>query len=195
MTAIDTTLDRADALAAKIDALADQVALLTQDALERQAQREAIAELLGDVAPIAHQAMEVATERLAEAEAKGYFTFARSGLGVIDQVVTGFTEDDVEQLGANIVTILELVKEITQPEILAVVGRLIDAVQHQQLPPAELEEAPSLFALIRQLREPEVRLGLARALATLRTVSAETAHHTDDPAPIPTTPAPQETIR
>jgi hypothetical protein len=204
MTAIDTGLDRMHALEAKIDALTDQVALLTRDALERKAQRDQIAELVGDVAPIAHQAMELATDRLAEAEAKGYFTFARSGLGVIDQVVTGFSEDDVEQLGANIVTILGLVKEVTQPEILAVVGRLIDAVQHQDLPPGELAEAPSLFALARQLRDPEVRLGLARALATLRTVSAEAAHPRDTtppattpPATTPpaTTPRPQETTR
>jgi hypothetical protein len=197
MTAIDSGLDRMEAIEAKLDALTDQLALLTRDAFERKAQRDQLAELVGDLTPIAHQAMGLATERLADAEAKGYFTFARSGFGVIDQVVTGFSEDDVEQLGANIVTILDLVKEITQPEILAMVGRLIDAVQHQDLAPNELAEAPSLFALLRQLRDPEVRLGLARALATLRTVSAETAH----PRPLQATPTAtstprvQETIR
>lgn len=187
MTAIDAPVDRIAELEAKIDTLTNQIAFLTQDALERKAQRDSVAELLADVGPVAHQAMEMATERLAEAEAKGYLTFARSGLGVIDQVVTGFSEDDVEQLGANIVTILELVKEITQPEILALVGRLIDAVQHQQVPVTELDEAPGLFALARQLREPEVRLGLSRALATLRTVSVETSTHEPHPA-LPTNP-------
>lgn len=187
----DTNTDRTDALdalEAKLDTLADQVAVLVEDALERRAQRDAVSELIGELGPIARQAMTVATDGFAEAEARGYFTFARSGLGVVDEVITGFSEEDVEQLGANIVTILELVKEITQPEILAVVGRLIDAVQHQELPAAELENAPSLFALVRQLRDPEVRVGLSRALSTLRTVSAETK-----PPSTPTPTTDQET--
>ena len=36
-------------------------------------------------------------------EERGYFEFAKAGLGVVDRVVTNFTEEDVEQLGDNVV--------------------------------------------------------------------------------------------
>lgn len=229
-----TPVDRNAALEAKIDALTEQVALLAEDARERRAQREMVRELLGDLSPIAHQAMEVATteldaltatadpaalvglvtrlvevaprleralvaldqvgqlvddvaplghdamasltDRLAEAEAKGYFAFARSGMGIVDEVVTNFSQDDVDQLGANVVAILEIVKEITQPEILDLVARLIDALQRQPLRVRGPEEAPSLWALARQVRDPDVRRGMAGALDALRAVSAEATH-------------------
>ena len=65
---------------------------------------------------------------------------------------------------------------------IAVATRMLDAVQRQQAA-AELEpaEAPGLFALAGQMRDPEVRRGLARALNTFKVVSAtetETAANT-----------------
>ena len=49
-------------------------------------------------------------------ERKGYFTFVQGGMEILDTVVSNFTEDDVRQLGDNIVLILNTVKEMTQPE-------------------------------------------------------------------------------
>ena len=81
-------------------------------------------------------------------------------------------EDEVEALGDNVVLILETVKEMTQPEIMAVVYRMIEAVQRQQRHMEdEPDEAPSLFQLARQMRDPEIRKGMGRALNTLRAVS------------------------
>jgi uncharacterized protein YjgD (DUF1641 family) len=116
--------------------------------------------------------MDVATDRLVNLDQKGYFTFAKSGLHIIDRVVTSFSEDDVEALGDNVVLILETVKEMTQPEIMAVLYRMIEAVQRQQRHlNEEPSDPPSLFKLARQMRDPEIRKGLGRALNTLRAVS------------------------
>jgi uncharacterized protein YjgD (DUF1641 family) len=90
----------------------------------------------------------------------------------VDRVVTGFSEEDVEALGDNVVLILETVKEMTQPDVMAVLYRMIEAVQRQQHEMAhEPEEAPSLFSLARKMRDPEIRRGMGRALNTLRAVS------------------------
>ena len=130
------------------------------------------AELFGDMLPLTEHAMDVATDRLVNLDSKGYFSFAKSGLHVVDRVITGFSEEEVEALGDNVVLILETVKEMTQPEIMAVVYRMIEAVQRQQRHMAEEpEEAPSLFALARKMRDPEIRKGMGRALSTLRAVS------------------------
>ncbi len=89
--------------------------------------------------------------------------------------MTNFDERDVEQLGDNVVTMLEALREVTQPEMLAFLTRMIDAVQaEQQAVEMEAAEPPSLWALVSQVRDPDVRRGMARALHTLRAVSVET---------------------
>ena len=133
---------------------------------------EMFSELFEDMMPLTEHAMDVATDRLVTLDQRGYFNFAKSGLHVVDRVVTGFSEEDVEALGDNVVLILETIKEMTQPEVMAVLYRMIGAVQRQQRQMAEEpEEAPSLFALARKMRDPEIRKGMGRALNTLRAVS------------------------
>lgn len=133
---------------------------------------EAGSELVADMMPLTDHVMDVTTDSLVSLDQKGYFKFARSGVHVVDRIVTGFSEDDVEQLGDNVVLILETIKEMTQPEIMAALHRMIGAVQRQQQQiAAEPEKPPSLFRLLGQLRDPEIRRGMGRALNTLRAVS------------------------
>jgi uncharacterized protein YjgD (DUF1641 family) len=114
-------------------------------------------------------ALEAVTGRLAAADEKGYFAFARAGAGIADRVVTSFTEEDVEALGDNIVLILNTVKEMTQPEVMGMLRRTIHTVQDQD----DTGEPPSMFALVKEMRDPQVRRGLARMLAALRSMGEE----------------------
>lgn len=133
------------------------------------------ASFVDDVAPLGTDALALVTDRLADAEQRGYFAFASAGAGVVDRIVTDFGEDDLVQLGENIVAILETIKEITQPEMLELLSHMVDAInQQQRRVELESDEAPSLFSLARQIRDPDVRRGMARALSTLRAVSVET---------------------
>lgn len=134
-----------------------------------------MSELFDDVAPLAPSMMTSAASRLEELQRRGYFDMATAAVAVVDRVVTNFDEDDVAQLGENVVTMLETLKEITQPEMLAMASHVVDAVRRQQhVVELEPEEPPSLWALLRQLRDPDVRRGMARALGTLQAVSKET---------------------
>ena len=114
-----------------------------------------------------------ATSALQELDQRGYFTFAKSGLGVVDRVVTSFTEDDVNQLGDNIVLILQTVKEMTQPEVMELLQGAAQSLEE------DVTETPSTMSIIRQMRDPEVKRGLARMLRVLRSFS-------DNPNPITT---------
>jgi len=175
MTLTEVKSDRTEGLEAKIDRLTEQVSVLTAEAEERARQRELLSGLVEDVVPLGPDALALVTDRLAEAEQRGYFAFARAGAGMADRVITSFDEDDLEQLGDNIVTILQTVKEITQPEMLALLSHMVEAVQSQQrYVEAEPDRAPSLWDLAKQVRDPDVRRGLARAIGTLRAVSVET---------------------
>jgi uncharacterized protein YjgD (DUF1641 family) len=142
---------------------------------ESLARFESALEFLDDVGGLTDEAFLSALRSLEELQRRGYFDFFRAGWGVLDRVVTGFTEEDVEALGDNVVTILHTVKEITQPEMLGLLQRMIDALEHQQHALArEPAEPPGILALLKRMRDPNVRRGLARALDTLGSVSAET---------------------
>ncbi len=138
-----------------------------------------LSELGDDAMPLTSSAVAATTARLAELERRGYFRFARAGAGVLDSLVTGFSDDEVEQLGDNVVTILQTIKEITQPEMLTLLQHMINGVQRQQAGIAdEPAEAPGLWALLKKLRDPNVRRGMHRALDTLAAVSVETGSDT-----------------
>ena len=184
MTIAEVAGSQTQALEAKIDLLAEQMAILTAEAELRRSQRQIFDGLYADLSKVSDGAMELATERLAEAEERGYFAFVRAGASVLDRVVTSFDEEDLAQLGENVVTILETVKDVTQPEMLAFLGHMIDAVKLQQeRVDSEPEKAPSLLGLLKTVRDPDVRRGMARALDTLRVVSQETGPNADKPSP------------
>lgn len=133
---------------------------------------EMFADLASDMMPLGEHAMSVTTDRLVELDQKGYFGFVKSGWHVVDRIVTGFTEEDIEALGDNVVLILDTIKELTQPEIMAALHHMIEAVQRQQADMAtEPETPPGLFKLVMRLRDPEVRRGMNRALNTLGAVA------------------------
>lgn len=134
------------------------------------AQLESMSELGSEATRLSGAAVAKVSDVLAEAEQKGYFTFARGGAAIADKVVTSFTEDDVDALGDNVVLILNTLKEMTQPEIMTMLRRTMLTVQ-------EVEDThvdpPSMFALVRSMRDPQTRRGLAKVLSMLHTVGEE----------------------
>lgn len=137
------------------------------------AKYESAMEFIEDVGPLTSGAFLKLLELFDEYERRGYFEFATAGLGVIDRIVSNYTKEDVEALGDNVVHMVDIVKNLTQPEMLAVAERLLEVVQRQQQVEAlEPQEPPSLFALAGKMRDPDVRMGMARALNTFKAVSA-----------------------
>ncbi len=127
--------------------------------------------LADELGPLATPAVSSLTTRLQQLDERGYFSFARQAAAIADTVVTSFTEEDVRQLGDNIVLILQTVKQMTQPEVMGMLRRTAVTIQEGEA--AGPVHAPSTLALLRQMRDPLVRRGLARALATLRALGAE----------------------
>jgi len=140
---------------------------------------ESALEFLDDVGGLGDEAFIKTLRALEQFEQRGYFAFAKAGLSLMDRVVTTYGEDDVLALGENVVTILDTIKEITQPDMLALLQRMIDALQYQQqVIEDEASDPPGMFALIKKMRDPDVRRGINRALNTLGSVTAETGPDT-----------------
>ena len=134
-------------------------------------QIDTVTDLVDVIGPIPREGMEMATAVLGNLEQKGYFAFARSGARIFDNIVTSFTEDDVNRLGDNIVLILNTVKDMTQPEIMNFVRNTLHVAE------AEVEKPvnASMWAILGQLRDPAVRRGLALTLRVLRVVGQQGA--------------------
>jgi uncharacterized protein YjgD (DUF1641 family) len=129
-------------------------------------QMESLAALGQDLGPLSQDAFLMLMQRMDEMERKGYFAFLRGGMAIADNVVASFTEDDVRQLGENIVLILQTVKEMTQPEVMTMM-RNTATVMREEEPPVDV----SMFTILRQLNDPAVKRGLAKTLSVLKTVS------------------------
>jgi len=128
-------------------------------------QLESLAELWQDVGPLSRDAFLTLMTRLNELEQKGYFIFLQGGLDMVDRIVTSFNEEDVRQLGQNIVLILQTVKEMTQPEIMTMLRNTATIVKDEE--PVDA----SLLSIIRQMNDPAVRRGLAKTLHVLKSVA------------------------
>jgi uncharacterized protein YjgD (DUF1641 family) len=135
-------------------------------------QLDSLSQLAGDAMPLVGEGMAVATAKLDELDQKGYFAFARQAGGILDEVVTNYTEEDVAALGENVVLILDTVRQMTQPEVMGLLSSTATAIHDQYEDAAAGTEAvPSMLSLLGQMRDPEVRLGLQRALNMLRSIS------------------------
>lgn len=132
-------------------------------------QLESMAGLVETVGPLSDEAFAKAVDVLQVAERKGYFAFARGGMKIADNVVTSFTEEDVQKLGDNVVLMLNTVKDMTQPEILGLVRTVVAQSEVEVAKPVNT----SLPALLGQMRDPNVRRGLALTMRLLSVVGAQ----------------------
>lgn len=139
------------------------MAALQADVAYLVARQQKQAELLEEAMPILKAMISTATARFAELEQKGYFAFGTELLGVLDQVVGGFSPDDVRALGNNVVRILQTVRELTQPEMLAVADELTEAIDEGQN-----DKPVGLMGALKATRDDDVKQGLAVAVSVLR---------------------------
>lgn len=141
-------------------------------------QLESLRDLLRDTGPILNDAVVSAVTTLDDLDRRGYFTALKEARYIADNIVAAFGPQDIRQLGDNVVTILTTVKEMTQPEVMATVQNLAQGVRQAEAAPQEINT--SLWGLLKQFRDPQVRRGLAVTLGMLKAVGAENAPSTTD---------------
>lgn len=129
-------------------------------------QLESMTALYQDVGPLSQEAFRALMSSLDQMERKGYFMFLRGGMGIMDQVVSSFSEEDVRQLGENIVLILQTVKEMTQPDIMRMMQNTASVIRDE-----DTNGSVSMLSILRQLNDPAVKKGLVKTLTVLKAVS------------------------
>jgi len=130
-------------------------------------QLESMNDLLKDVSPISREVAIDFMKKLDEIDRKGYFDFMREIIHAMDNVVESFTVDDVRALGDNIVTILNTIKNLTQPDMLHAINNALTVYQKLDI---EVDEKISYFTLIKRMNTPEMRRGVAFAIRFLKSM-------------------------
>jgi uncharacterized protein YjgD (DUF1641 family) len=132
-------------------------------------QMESIADLVDTLGPLSDEAFAKTISTLSDLESKGYFTFARGGRRIMDNIVTSFSAEDVDRLGDNVVLILNTVKEMTQPEIMNFVRNTLLIAEEEIEKPVDT----SMTGLLRQMRDPAVRRGLALTMRVMHVIGVQ----------------------
>jgi uncharacterized protein YjgD (DUF1641 family) len=172
----NVTTTRFDAIESKLDLILNEIELqrTQRHAMDKIAQiverMESINDFLKDASPLMRESFISLMYRLDEFDRKGYFGFVKEMGKVVDNVVTSFTMEDVQRLGENIVTILNTIKSMTQPDMLHAVNNALTMYKKMDL---EVEENVSLLALLREMNTPEARRGMAFAVRFMKSIATQ----------------------
>jgi len=131
-------------------------------------QLENIRDFIKDFGPISKEMAIDFMYKLDELDRKGYFAFMKETVRIFDNIVTSFTVEDVKALGDNIVTILNTVKNLTQPDMLHAVNNALNVYKKLDI---EVKEDISILKLLKELNHPETKKALYFALQFLKSLS------------------------
>lgn len=131
---------------------------------------ESITDLLKDAGPIVNEVGIDFTNKLHEFEQKGYFEFFKELANVLDKIVSSYPPEDVRALADNVVTILDTVKNITQPDMLNAINNAVSIFK--SLDTENIQEY-SLWKVFREMNTPEMKRGLGFIMTFMKNLSKE----------------------
>lgn len=134
---------------------------------------ESATDLAKDVSPIIHQMGLQGISQMNELEEKGYFEFMKELFKVADNVVTHFSKEDVRLLAENVVTILETIKNLTQPEMLGAMNNAVNI--YKNIETHDIKEY-SLWKAFKEMRSPEMRKGIGFMITFLKNIADDTTN-------------------
>jgi uncharacterized protein YjgD (DUF1641 family) len=129
-------------------------------------------DLIKDLSPVIRQIGLDLINLLHNLEEKGYFIFFRELFDILDKVITHFTIDDLKALADNIVTILETIKNLTQPDMLKAVNNALSI--YKNIDTENMEEI-SMFKALRMMNSKDGK----RALGFIMTFLTNMAKNTE----------------
>jgi len=133
-------------------------------------QMESARDFIEDASPLVRESIIDFMAKMDEFDRKGYFRLMKEMESVIDNVVTSFTVEDVKALGDNVVTILNTVKNLTQPDMLNAINNAVSVYKKLDI---EIEENVSYFQLFKRMNTPEMRSGIAFGIKFLKSLAEQ----------------------
>ncbi len=131
---------------------------------------ESASDFIKDISPILHQVGLDGIKKMHEFEQKGYVDFIKESAAIVDNIITHFSAEDVRALADNIVTIIETVKELTQPDMLKAINSGL--VVYKSIDVKNVPEY-SMFKALKAMNSREMRRGLGFMITFLKNISQE----------------------
>ena len=123
---------------------------------------ESARDFMKDISPVLHQVGLDAVNKMNEFDQKGYFVYATEMMKLMDKFIQAFTVEDIRQLQENLENLTGIMRNLTQPGLLAALNRTTRAIAAIQMD--DKLDNKSLFGLVKQLNSPDVRKALSFAL-------------------------------
>jgi len=131
---------------------------------------ESLTDFLADAGPIAREVTIDLIKKLHEFEQKEYFEFFKELFRVMDNIVENYSQEDVRLLSGNIVTILDTIKNLTQPEMLRAMNNAINVFKNVDT--IDIKEY-SVWKVLREMNSPEMKRGIGFMMAFIKNLSKE----------------------
>jgi len=131
---------------------------------------ESLYDLMHDLGPVANEVIIDMIRKMHEFEQKGYFEFFTEITRAMDNIITHYSGEDVKLLADNIVTVMDTLKNITQPEMLQSMNNAVNVFQK-----LELDDIPeySIWQAMKEMRSPEMKKGIGFMISFLKNLSNE----------------------
>ena len=132
-----------------------------------------VMDLVKDLEPIANEVIIDATKQLHEFEQKGYFEFIKEFGRIIDNIVTHYGAEDARMLADNVVAMLDVVKNLTQPDMLKSIDNAVRVFAS-----LEMDNIPeySIFKVMREMNKPEMKKSIGFVMMFLKNMSKDPNH-------------------
>ncbi|NOZ34048.1 MAG: DUF1641 domain-containing protein [Chlorobi bacterium] len=129
---------------------------------------ESVTDFMKDVSPIINQVGLDAIAKFSEFEEKGYLDFFKELMSISDNIVTHFSTKDVRDLADNIVSILETVKNLTQPDMMGAINNALTVFKSM-----DTENIPeySMWKAFRTMQTPEMKKSIGFMITFLKNLT------------------------
>jgi len=114
-------------------------------------QLESVTDFLHDASPLTREYILDFMKKMDELDRKGYFEFIKESVKIL-----------------NVVTIMNTVKNLTQPDMLHSINNAVAVYKKLDI---EVEKEVSVFRLLKELNDPELKRGVAFSIQFLKNLA------------------------
>ena len=129
---------------------------------------ESFVDLMNDLSPVLKETGYDVIDKFHQLEQKGYFDFLNEAVKILDNIVTHYSIEDIRMLADNVVTILDTIKNLTQPDMLRAINNGVHIFK--DLDPNDVPEY-SVWKLMREMNSPEMKRGIGFFITFIKSLS------------------------
>jgi uncharacterized protein YjgD (DUF1641 family) len=129
---------------------------------------ESFTDLAKDLTPIVKQIGLDGVQKFNELEQKGYFEILNQLGKTMDTLLSRYSKEDLQKLSVSLIPVADTLVNIADPNLLNKINAATKALK--DINPEDIEEY-SVWRLIRQMNNPEVRKSIGFIMAFLQNIS------------------------